>query len=540
MMSELILTYVVNAAWQIPLAAAAAALLTGVGGLGPRGRHLVWVAALALAVILPALPVAGAIAVAIQPTPDLASLAALPPMTAAPPLITVSPDLARGVGLVWAALALFGLARLILAARAAAALARRADDLVLEPEVISVLAAAARARGVAVPPVKISDEVRGPVVAGRVIVTPRGFARLTLDEQRAALLHELAHVTRRDYAVNLACEAAALPVWWHPAIWAIKSGARRSREMACDAAAYAALGSRETYARRLISLAGALRLEEGAETSPALLTLIGRSDLEARLLSIIRGPRAPVAGRIAAGAVLAVAVAAPAVLLHVTPALAETPTVALAQVEADPARPAVPAQSAVPVQPADSAPPAPPAAYDHPAHVHRHLMVIAQGETPPLPPLPPEPPAAPLPPLPPAPPAPPAPPPAPPYAFHMRYDMRMHDQMRRDTEATVRSAMALARAEVGRASKAQRQAICRQLAEAQAAVRSQAVEMARAEAQAALESPEVRHAMDEARRTSDEEVRRALAQARDEMRRAEAEARAEVSEAQRDAEKAQR
>ena len=105
--------------------------------------------------------------------------------------------------------------------------------------------------GAKVPPVKISDEVRGPVVAGRVIVTPRGFARLTLDEQRAALLHELAHVARHDYAVNLACEAAALPVWWHPAVWAIKTERppQPRRGMACDAAAYAALGSRKIYAR---------------------------------------------------------------------------------------------------------------------------------------------------------------------------------------------------------------------------------------------------------------------------------------------------
>jgi len=38
-------------------------------------------------------------------------------------------------------------------------------------------------------------------------------------------------------AWNLACEAISLPAAWHPAIFPIKNGVRKSREAACDALA---------------------------------------------------------------------------------------------------------------------------------------------------------------------------------------------------------------------------------------------------------------------------------------------------------------
>jgi hypothetical protein len=119
----------------------------------------------------------------------------------------------------------------------------------------------------------------------------------------------------------------------------------------------------------------------------------------------------------------------------------------------------------------------------------------------------------------------------------MHYDAHMHDQMRRDTEATVSAALALAHAEVERAlaqahesglTQAQRELICKQIAEAKAALHNQATQMAMAQARAALDSPEVRQAMDQARRTSREEINRAMAQAREEMAKAAEEARREA------------
>ncbi|MGH7023977.1 MAG: M56 family metallopeptidase, partial [Caulobacteraceae bacterium] len=365
-MTDVLLAYVVNAVWQIPLVAIGAAAASRVGGLGPRGRHFLWIGALVLAVLLPALPAAEALVVAIQPaTGPVAATAVMsaPPMAAAPPIglstIVIDAGVARIIACAFALAVLIGAARLVVAWRAATALARGSAEVALATAVAEALAATARSHGVAPPPVRLSEEVRGPVVVGHrapVILAPRAFIRLTEDEQRAALLHELAHVVRRDFAVNLLCEAIALPGCWHPVLYEIKAGARRSREIACDALAAQAVGSRDAYARRLIALADALRLRDGGETSMAMVALISRGDLEERLMQLIKGPRPPTRLRLLAAAAVAGAVIAPAALLHVTPAAAEPVVVPVTQVATS--APAAPVAAIAP--PAAPAPPTPP------------------------------------------------------------------------------------------------------------------------------------------------------------------------------------
>ena len=567
-MDQILIDYVVNAVWQIPLIAIGAAILTRVGRLSPRGRHLAWVAALVLAVALPALPAAEALSVQVQATQvqappilDAAPPAAAPAaLTSAPPAFGLPPvmideGLARAVALVYGAVVLLGLLRLIVAWRAASGLVRRSVAVTLPPAVRESVDRTASALGAARPQVRMSDEIRGPVVVGvraPVILTPPAFARLGEDDQRAALLHELAHVARRDYAVNLACEALALPACWHPVIYEIKAGARHSREIACDAVASDALGSRDAYARRLIALADTLRLRDGGETSPALVALIGRSDLEDRLMQLIKGPRGTTRARVLTAAALAGAVVAPAVLLHVTPALAQTWS-------AERIAPVAPAAPVAPIAPVASVaaatiptPPTPPAP---PRHVeHMRPMILAQADAPPSPPAPPPPPPAPAyapPPPPPSPPAPPSPlppmaappaPPAPPPPPDLA-DARMRAHMRRETEVTVAASLALAHAEIEKAlaetreerahmSDAEREAIRRHMSEATAEIKSQAVRVAIEEARAALDSPEVRRALAQASRAADSpEVRRAIAEARAEAAHAAAEADRAASEA---------
>jgi hypothetical protein len=56
MIERAAMTWLVNALWLVPLIAATAALCTRFGRLGPAARHGSWLAALALALSLPALP----------------------------------------------------------------------------------------------------------------------------------------------------------------------------------------------------------------------------------------------------------------------------------------------------------------------------------------------------------------------------------------------------------------------------------------------------------------------------------------------------
>ena len=516
-MIDALIDYIVNAVWQIPLVAIGAAVLTRVGRLSPRGRHRIWVGALVLAVVSPALPATEALSVAARPlavaaTPQpldvAASMAPSGPVFSLPP-IAIDPGLADAIAIAFGLVVAVGLIRLVLACRAAGGLVRRSSNFALAAEVSQTLADAARASGLPIPPVRLSDEIGSPAVVGDrapVILAPAAFARLGHDEQRAALLHELAHIARRDFAVNLACEAIALPAGWHPLIYEIKAGARMSREIACDAIASATLGSRDAYARRLINLADALRLDDGGETSLALVALISRSNLEERLMQLIKGPRAPTKLRLFAATALAVAVVTPALLLHVTPALAG-PTAA----EAPIAR-AAPTVAYSPVATIAEAAPIGSATASARHCPRARRASLAQAERSPVSPAPPasfERPAPASMVEPPTPPAPPAPP--------VIDEVRIRDTVRQATLAAVAANRAMASAEVRRA-----------LAEARAQVASVDRQAIRRQVAQAMASAEVQRALAEASRVVDsEEVRKAIAEARQEAAKAMAEARDE-------------
>jgi stalled ribosome alternative rescue factor ArfA len=160
------------------------------------------------------------------------------------------------------------------------------------------------------------------------ILIPEDMAA-TPEDLRAALLHEMAHVLRRDYAVNLACEVLTLPVCWHPALVGLKAGVSRSREAACDAIAAAAMASPKTYARCLVSLAQSLGPVGGPTTAALAVGLFGRSDLEERLMQLMkpREAEAPVlrAARLCGLAAVGAGLMGSAALLHVTPVFAQSP-----------------------------------------------------------------------------------------------------------------------------------------------------------------------------------------------------------------------
>jgi len=72
------------------------------------------------------------------------------------------------------------------------------------------------------------------------IILPEGLAaRLQPSELRWVLLHELAHLARRDHYTELAQRVLGAVFFFHPFVWATNWMARSYREMACDDAALA-------------------------------------------------------------------------------------------------------------------------------------------------------------------------------------------------------------------------------------------------------------------------------------------------------------
>ncbi len=100
-----------------------------------------------------------------------------------------------------------------------------------------------------------------------------------LDEAqlRAVLAHELAHIRRCDYLVNLLQNAVETLLFYHPAVWWISGQIRREREHCCDDLAVEVCGDVILYANALA------QLEElrGSFSEPALAVTGG--DLLARI-----------------------------------------------------------------------------------------------------------------------------------------------------------------------------------------------------------------------------------------------------------------
>ena len=71
----------------------------------------------------------------------------------------------------------------------------------------------------------------------------------------AVLLHEAAHVVRRDCLAKYVAQASRALLWWNPLAWMIAARLDREQELACDDAVLSAGVSADTYAKALIDVA---------------------------------------------------------------------------------------------------------------------------------------------------------------------------------------------------------------------------------------------------------------------------------------------
>ncbi|WP_167856944.1 M56 family metallopeptidase [Hymenobacter aquaticus] len=101
--------------------------------------------------------------------------------------------------------------------------------------------------------------VKAPLVAGHlkpVILLPLGTVMgLSQAQLEAILAHELAHIARRDYLMNILQSMAEILFFYHPAVWFITACLRTERENCCDDEATAICGDPLTLAKALAALA---------------------------------------------------------------------------------------------------------------------------------------------------------------------------------------------------------------------------------------------------------------------------------------------
>ncbi|MEW5981848.1 MAG: M56 family metallopeptidase [Acidobacteriota bacterium] len=144
-----------------------------------------------------------------------------------------------------------------------------------------------------------------------VVMVPSVAADWPDARLRAVLLHELAHVRRRDCLTQTVAGLVCALYWFNPLAWVAAARLRAERERACDDTVLAAGADGGDYAEQLLDIARALRPAD--LLSWATVSMARRSQLEGRLLAILDPdlPRRTPTRAAAALAVLALAVLVP-------------------------------------------------------------------------------------------------------------------------------------------------------------------------------------------------------------------------------------
>ncbi len=130
-----------------------------------------------------------------------------------------------------------------------------------------------------------------PMVIGWIkpalILPTKLLAGLAPHELKAVLAHELAHVKRHDYLMNLAQTAVETLMFYHPAVWWVSGRIRCEREFCADDLAMQVCDRREEYAQSLVAVA------ETSLAIPAHAVAVTGGSLLQRVHRILRFPAQP-------------------------------------------------------------------------------------------------------------------------------------------------------------------------------------------------------------------------------------------------------
>src|SRR5687768_7980547 len=307
--SQLLLNFVLNAAWQIALIAALASLGAWLlRSSSARYRHWLWVGAFCLAFLIPAATsMRGYFETAAPTTIEPVSIGepfASRPLeeststTSAllPSVIQLNTDLVLLLLGVYGIFVLYRSFKLVQAWQATRTIRRNALELDADENVAAIInkCESDLATGSRLIRVMRSETLPVPVTMGLaqpMIILPDALLREGNTELlTSAIGHEFIHVARNDYVLNFLYELLYVPLAFHPAAALLRRRIKQTRELCCDELVAARILNAEVYARSLLQLAG---------SAPALrqlsvTTTVGIADadiLEARIMSLLTKPK---------------------------------------------------------------------------------------------------------------------------------------------------------------------------------------------------------------------------------------------------------
>ena len=109
---------------------------------------------------------------------------------------------------------------------------------------------------------------------------------LAENELRAILAHELAHIRRHDYLINVIQTVVETLLFYHPAVWWLSGAIRQERERCCDEVAAQVCGDRVVVARALATL-------EFLKPLPSRLLVAGSGGRLTTRIRLLLNPRFP-------------------------------------------------------------------------------------------------------------------------------------------------------------------------------------------------------------------------------------------------------
>ncbi len=196
--------------------------------------------------------------------------------------------LAGGLILLWATGVLVGFIRIGWGWWQLRALSRAARPLEIARHGASLEWVRSALRLPALPPIEISAAARGPVAAGLFrprIVLPDGMAELISESAlRDVIVHECAHVFRRDAWVGLLQRVGSALFWPHPCIHYLNGQLTRACEEVCDNHVLR-FGDPCGYARTLVELTALCR--PPGVTRPGIGLLTARWTLSDRVAGLL-------------------------------------------------------------------------------------------------------------------------------------------------------------------------------------------------------------------------------------------------------------
>jgi beta-lactamase regulating signal transducer with metallopeptidase domain/uncharacterized membrane protein YkoI len=308
--SQLLLTFLLNAIWQVALIAALAVLGSWLlRNSVARYRHWLWVSALCLAFLVPAVTSTRTFFEAnVQPETTFAREPVAPfQVETAPPNLpeistTILPSTFRlnqtlGLALlgIYFGFLLYRIFKLIQAWHTTRSIKRLAVELEPDKVVAGVVRRCELEFGTRSRAVKLfrSETLPVPVTIGLLhpaIILPEPLLREgNVELLTSAIAHEFIHVARHDYVLNLIYELLFVPISFHPAAALLRRRVRQTRELCCDELVAERILNAEVYARSLVRL---------ASSAPPLrrlsvTTTVGIADadiLEARIMSLLKKP----------------------------------------------------------------------------------------------------------------------------------------------------------------------------------------------------------------------------------------------------------